>query len=270
MVHRQERWASAWRQRLSFIAVTAKQAGRLEDEAALRDTVLLTKPGDDVGPAGRMALAWRRLANLPIEDLLTRKNIGATLREFGHVPDDEAVGDLAAELRRLSTCGLVGMLTGASIAAERSGFGRSVGVWLADALMALRLGWTHAVPLLSAEAVAGFAASRPRRSGIGIAGTSMGDEETRAKSLLATQVRAALRAIDLSTELGRRAERLLAVAPRLRARASDIVVGKLLSEDAVVASEKIVGMSDRGLRRLFELGAVRELSGRTTFRIYGL
>ena len=47
-----------------------------------------------------------------------------------------------------------------------------------------------------------------------------------------------------------------------------------LSDDAIVASEQIAGMSDRGLRRLFdrlmELGAVRELSGRPTFRIYGL
>ncbi|MET2832841.1 DUF1403 family protein [Mesorhizobium shangrilense] len=44
--------------------------------------------------------------------------------------------------------------------------------------------------------------------------------------------------------------------------------------DAVVASQEIAGISDRGLRRLFdrllERGAVRELSGRPTFRIYGL
>jgi hypothetical protein len=95
-----------------------------------------------------------------------------------------------------------------------------------------------------------------------------------AKGLVAAQARAALRAIDLSREFERRADRLLAVAPKLRAKASDAVVGRLLSDDAIVASERIAGMSDRGLRRLFdrllELGAVRELSGRPTFRIYGL
>ncbi|HRK69536.1 MAG TPA: DUF1403 family protein, partial [Hyphomonas sp.] len=66
----------------------------------------------------------------------------------------------------------------------------------------------------------------------------------------------------------------LAVAPKLRAKASDSVVERLLSDDAIVASERIAGMSDRGLRRLFDrlekFGAVRELSGRPTFRIYGL
>jgi hypothetical protein len=60
----------------------------------------------------------------------------------------------------------------------------------------------------------------------------------------------------------------------LRARTSDLVVERLLSEDAIVASEKIAGMCDHGLRRLFdrlvELGAVRELSGRPTFRLYGV
>ena len=277
MVRRQERWAGAWRQRLalSASAVTARQAGRIEGENALRDAVLLTKPGDDVGPGGRMLLAWRRLAIRPSEDLPTGKNLRAVLGEFGYAPDDAAVGGLADELRQLGAgVGMVGMLTGAFAAAERYGFGRAAGAWLADALVAQRLGWTHAVPLLGAEVIAGLGAPRPRRSGTGIAAASIEDEGVRAKSLLAAQARAALRAVDLSAELGRRSERLLAVAPKLRARASDLVVERLLSDDAIVASEKIAGMSDRGLRRLFDrlqkLGAARELSGRPTFRIYGL
>lgn len=94
--------------------------------------------------------------------------------------------------------------------------------------------------------------------------------------MLAAHARAALQAIDLSADLGRRAEKLLAVAPKLRAKGADTIVDRLLSEDAIMASrgDRNIGMSDRGLRRLFdrlvELGAVRELSGRTTSRIYGL
>lgn len=62
VVRRRERWAGAWRQRLALgcAAMTARQAGRAEDEAALRDAVLLTRPGDAVGPAGLLLLAWRR------------------------------------------------------------------------------------------------------------------------------------------------------------------------------------------------------------------
>ncbi|THF54408.1 DUF1403 family protein [Ollibium composti] len=274
IVRRQERWGGAWRQRLALAAaaVTAKQAGRVEDEAALRDAVLLTKAGDDVGPAGRMLLAWRRLATRSTEDLLARKNLGAVLEEFGYTLDDEVLGDLAGELRRLSTEGMVAMLTGAFIVAGRYGFGQAFGAWLADALLAQHLGWTHAVPLLGAEVnAAGF--DRARRSATVVAASSE-DGGAQSKSLMAAQTRAALRAIDLAVELGRRSERLLAVAPKLRARASDLVVERLLSNDAIVASDKVAGMSDRGLRRLFdrlvELGAVRELSGRPTFRIYGL
>ncbi|MER9125796.1 DUF1403 family protein [Mesorhizobium sp. M0959] len=50
---------------------TAKQARGVEDEAALRDVLLLTRPEDEVGPAGRMLLAGRELAAHPAEDLLT-------------------------------------------------------------------------------------------------------------------------------------------------------------------------------------------------------
>ena len=52
------------------------------------------------------------------------------------------------------------------------------------------------------------------------------------------------------------------------------VIEKLHDEDAVPPSARIGAISDRGLRRLFDrlvaLGAVRELTGRSTFRLYGL
>lgn len=279
VVHRHERWAGAWRQRLalSAAAITAKQAGRVEDESALRDAVLLTRPGDfsSVGPAGSMLLAWRRMAARPGDELLTEKNLAAVLEEFGYAQDEPLVSGLADDLRQLSAgAGMVGMLTGAFTAAGRYGFARAFGAWLADALLAQRLGWAHAVPLLGGEAALGSHASR-RRGGpalVTATGIEMDGEGT--KELLAARARAALRAIDLSAELERRADKLLAVAPKLRAKAADAVVERLLFDDALVASEKITGMSERGLRRLFDrlqtLGAVRELTGRPTFRIYGL
>ncbi len=277
VVRRQERWAGAWRRRLalSAAAVTAKQAGRVEDSLALRDAALLTRPGDDVGPAGRMLLAWRRLAGTPAEKLLTEASIGAVLEDLGLAHNDEAVDDLTDYLRQLAAnAGTIETLVDAFAAVERYGFGRVLGAWLADALLAQRLGWTHAIPLLGGEATLAVGTGRPRRPVTAAPAAGVGTESDRAKSLLVAQARAALRAIDLSAELERRADRLLAVAPKLRAKAADAVVDKLLSDDAIVASEKIAGMSDRGLRRLFdrlvELGAVRELSGRPTFRIYGL
>jgi hypothetical protein len=64
------------------------------------------------------------------------------------------------------------------------------------------------------------------------------------------------------------------VAPKLRAKGSGDVIKLLLSDDAVPGSWSSAKLSARGARRLFdrlgELGAVRELSGRPTFRLYGL
>ena len=61
-----------------------------------------------------------------------------------------------------------------------------------------------------------------------------------------------------------------ACAPRAPAASSKT----LLDEDAVPSSAASASISDRGLRRLFDrlvaLGAVRELTGRATFRLYGL
>lgn len=274
VVRRQEQWAGAWRQRLALAAasVAVKQGGRVEDEAALRDALLLTRPGDDVGPAGNRLLAWRRLASRPAIDLLTKESIALVLEEFGYLREEAAVRELADKLGNLRTdVGTTGLLPRTLEIAERHGYGRTVGAWLVDALLAQRLGWIHAVPLLGTEVAWGTRIVR-RRAETGTAAVNPDPE--RAKNQLAAQARAALHAIDLFAELERRAARLIAVAPKLRARAAGHVVHRLLSDDAIVASQQIPGMSDRGLRRLCDrlvsLGAVRELTGRPTFRIFGL
>src|SRR5271165_3475972 len=58
-------WAGAWRRRLalkSAAAVSANLLNRREDEAALRDAIALAKPGQELGPAGRVYAAFRALA----------------------------------------------------------------------------------------------------------------------------------------------------------------------------------------------------------------
>jgi Protein of unknown function (DUF1403) len=80
----------------------------------------------------------------------------------------------------------------------------------------------------------------------------------------------------LATDLSRRAEGLLAIQPKLRAKGADRVVELLLTEDCVspARAAKLARLSDRACRRLFDRliaqGAVRELSGRPNFRLFGL
>ena len=76
--------------------------------------------------------------------------------------------------------------------------------------------------------------------------------------------------------LDRRSETLIAVAPKLRAKPAQKIVDLLLAQDCVAPAEaaRHAPMTDRAARRLFDrllaLGAVHELSGRPTFRLYGL
>ena len=58
-------WAGVWRRRLalkSAAAVAQNLLNRREDEAALRDAVALGKPGQELGPGGRVYSAFRTLA----------------------------------------------------------------------------------------------------------------------------------------------------------------------------------------------------------------
>lgn len=268
LVRRQECWAGVWRQRLALSAATAsaRRMGRSEDEAALRDAVYFAADASCVGPAGQLFVAWRRVTQQPAGALLKAESLAALLPAFGH---SETAGEAVAEalLPLPAEGGLAAALEAAFQIAAQHHLGRDFGALLADAILAQRLAWPQAVPLLAARL------PFPRRTAVAFGGE--GASALR-RDLLAAYAKAALDAIDLSAALGRRAARLLAIAPKLRAGGAHAVIGLLLSEDALVASrgERRTGMSDRALRRLFDrlasLNAVRELSGRATFRIYGL
>jgi hypothetical protein len=135
----------------------------------------------------------------------------------------------------------------------------------ADAALAKSLGWPVPVPLLAGEALR-RSAGEGRRAKPG--------EPDWGKLATVAYARAALSALDLAQDLARRAARLADAAPKLRAKGKGRALEVLLSDDAVSAATPIAGLSDRARRRLFErlvtLGAARELTGRATFRLYGL
>ena len=150
-------------------------------------------------------------------------------------------------------------------AARRGGAGESelLAAWLADSVLARKLNWPFALPLLAAP----LSASAGRRAPT----DSDGAETTR---ILFAWARGAGHACDLAAELRRRAQKLAEAAPKLRAKGAKAALQALLAEDSLAAATPIAGLSERGTRRLFErlgaLGAIRELTGRATFRLYGL
>jgi hypothetical protein len=84
-------------------------------------------------------------------------------------------------------------------------------------------------------------------------------------------------AVDLTrvaADLSRRSARLRAIASKLRAKGSEDAVALFLSRDAVAPAALTSLRSDRAARRfcdrLVELEVVRELTGRDTFRLYGI
>lgn len=142
-------------------------------------------------------------------------------------------------------------------------------LWSADLVLARRLGWAAPLPLLATTIVhPSLRNASGRRPQPGDADWSL--------SVARATARAAQDAYALAGELSRRAEALLAVAPKLRAKGAGRVIALLLADDCVSASRaaKAAGLSDRASRRLFDrlvaLGVVRELSGRPNFRLYGL
>jgi hypothetical protein len=261
-------FAGAWRRRLALkaAAASARIARRGEDEASLRDALLLRHGGDDPGPAGRLLVAWRGLdRSAP----LARGDAVLQVAETLSLRVDDALREAIAKVRQLAASGAAAPFAAAQAArivvAQRPD-AELLSLWLADAVLAARLSWPLPLPLIAGALVHASLRSVGRRPHPGDASWTL--------TCCLAYGRAAAEACDLFAALGRSAQNLLAVAPRLRARGAGAVIKTLLDEDAVLASARRSAISDRGARRLFDrllaLGGVRELTGRSTFRLYGL
>ena len=248
-----------WRKRLALAAAVAVShlEGRREGEAQLRDTFALRKPGEDPGPAGRMLIGWRALGEARA---LRSTDWPARLPGFFDLPSEPS-----AEILRDLGARFVGRTPPLRFVAEAArevlALGpawRGLALWLADALLARALGWDRPVPLLAVHLP---------RTAFRLEG------EAWLAACAAAWGRGAVAAFDLHVDLTRRATALRAANLRRPGKDTAAIITALLTEDAL-AAQAGAEASDRAARRLFDrltsLGLVRELTGRPTFRLYGL
>lgn len=243
-----------WRDRLALAAaeVSAGIAGRREGAGAMRDALHLTKAGDDPGPAGSILRQWSRAVSrrISVSNLgralegVAPERIALSLDATGPTPVDRAAQVIEAVLTDFPR-------------------GEVAALILADAVLSLALGRDHLLPLM------------------GLVMTAR-DLRLRGDDLRLCCHRAAVKgvgqALPLGSTLARAAARLHAAVPKLRAKGAARAVEMFLSQDALtpvaLARAMPESLSDRAARRLCErlvdLGALRELTGRDTFRLYGV
>jgi len=211
--------------------------------------VHLLRPGEQPGPAGVIYLQWRRA----VARKFSATHLASALPDSmtPHVAFWLTPGQGTPVAQAASV--LEAILTDA----PRS---ESEALLMADAALAQAMGWDHVMPLLAG----GLTARDLRKRG----------DDLRLACHRAVAAKAQ-DAVTLALDLSRKAGRLQAVAPKLRAKGADAAVGLFLAQDALSPSLALSAlMSDRAARRLCDrlvsLGVVREVTGRATFRLYGV
>lgn len=239
-----------WRDRLALRAAETcvAFAGRSERARELRDAVHLMRPGDLPGPAGEICLQWRRAVERPV-------SVKGLHRALPHIDAPQIAGWLDAGGHQ------TGPVTRAATVLEtvlgQAPHAEVAALILAEAALAQALGWTHSLPLFA----------------VGLTRPDLRKQGTELRLACHRAVlRAAIESTRMAAELTRRSLHMQVVAPKLRAKAAPAAVAVFLCRDAVAPSA--LPLPDRAARRLcdrlVDLGAIRELTGRDTFRLYGV
>lgn len=238
------------RERLALRAAEACMTyqGRPERAGDLRDAVAFLQPGDSPGPAGEVYLSWHCAVERPV----SVKTLGRALPgiEAEQIATWLEVGQGAPIARAARVL--------EAVFADRPR-DNATALILADAALTQVLGWPHVLPV----AALGLKRGELRKSG----------SELHLACHRAV-VTATIEATREAADLARRVARLKEVAPKLRAKGAEEAVTMFLNRSAVAPAALTSLRSDRAARRfcdrLVELGAVRELTGRDTFRLYGV
>jgi hypothetical protein len=265
-------YAGALRARLALISAgaSAKILRLNADESALRD--LRFAVGATLGPGANLLALGRALAGRPPS--LDPSRLAAVAARLDLAVDPNG---LAASLKACAGDGDPVSAAGKSAALVFSAFpdapaaeAEILALWLFDLVLALRLRWARPLPLIAAKIL------DPSLRPPGAGRRPRPDDPAWPKAAAGAIALAAAAALDLARDLSRRADALLEAAPQLRAKPAAKIVGLLLADDCVSPAEaaRTAPMTDRAARRLFDrlvrLGAARELTGRPTFRLYGL
>ena len=247
---------------------------RPADEGDIRNGFLLADPrGMDnleqaMGPSGFMYAQWRDHVQLPLTKDFYQTNFIGTIPIYTR----KAVGEIMLT-DRPTTSPVKAAIRALHDVMQVMPNEETVALQWADITLSEMLGWQHMLPLI--------ASSMNGRDLKAFANEGAASDEL-SISVHKAITKSARDGIRLCHDLARRAAKLRAVAPKLRAKGSEQAVDLFLSEDAVSPSTLVSSwmfrlthkMTPRAARRfcdrLVELGVARELTGRSTYRFYGV
>lgn len=253
---------------LTAAAATSKLEGRMAREADIRDAYHLALSADARGPDGDLLAFWRDAARL----LLIERDRQSGLKDLNdrHFEADLEVWLSAGVARAKSHGPLAGSVSVMRAVLEADDRAERVACLLADVVLARALNWKAVLPITARRLTKGMLRD--------LVSDGQGADLTVQRFILQSLEKT----IQLARDLAQRSAAVQAIAPKLRAKGSEAAVALFLSEDAVVPSTMLspiirgttIPMTDRAARRfcdrLVELGVARELTGRPTFRLYGI